>query len=700
MNTALPPFPLADGDPTLALLSQEKGLAGGRGVLIAFVLLWAAWSGLLGWTRVTHPGLDHGDITTDANILNAGENFDREGFWASCGVPALDTFRASGQGSEKTPDHYVTYPPGCYWLHQGLKALGLRELWHFRLAAVVWSSLAVLLFFVLCVRVTGAILPAAVGAGAYMLSRPFGEYADNLHYLSFSQVTLLATLLAWVAVERARTSRARMRWLIVAAACFAVDCAVTFEHTLFVGAFGLVRILLLRRWGLLFPLVLLGLVPVLVLAARMAVNAAAVGGLGDVWALMLAKLDQRTGRTGGATWPDMAWAMLDRLGWPGARSPTGSPNAEVRIGVLSPAFLAPACVLAVISLATWHLEGLRPARRAAGLALALLIGGATWSLVMREHALVHRFTVLLLLPGISAAIGALVTFGWMQWRLQPRGAPVRIAGCVAGCALLVGHVAQLRHAHALNIAWRLDRSVHEANRTRAEFEQRFADASLAFAGVKRLYMHSHDAQIGRKLGVPFDNAVGVVRAPLTAGESQMMMWTDSSVHAAVLDAVGTLGPPRLLSPPAGHLAFFFPSRAQVGAAGIGLADETRITRLWLEQTLDGGGMVIGAVAEVAPGATTAGLAMHVRLLDASGRQIGKHVVFADSSVIAPGRAAFWIDVESATPDADESRGGAVEVWWTRDGRGRLSVLTEGLVLPVESHTKLKPGGRVVVLEAP
>jgi len=651
------PLPLSGDEGT-----PDAPMRRGRIVLLAFLVLWAVWSGAVGWIRASSPGLDHGDITTDSNILNAGENFDRSGFWASWGVPTLDTVQVHG----KKPDHYVTYPPGCYWLHQSWKLLGASELWHFRLISVFWSSLAVLLFFVLCTRVSGAVLPAAIAATAYMLSRPFAEYADNLHYLSFSQVTLFGTLLGWVGVEEAQNARARSRWLLLAAGVFALDSLVTFEHTLFIAAFALLRIVLARRWGLLLPLLLLGLVPAGVLCARMAINAAAIGGMNDVWMIMQAKLRQRTGAAGGAGWSQLGQEFLDRFGWRAARSGADSENAKARVGVLAPAFLVPMFVLMVISLATWHLEGMKSARKAAGLAAALLVGGATWPLVMREHATVHTFTVLLLLPGIAATIGALVTFGWWQWRLQPRGAPVRLAGLVAGSILLIAHVSQLRHSHLLNIHANLDSEVFQRNRTIELFESRFADAKPAFADLDRLYMFSHDAQLGRKLAVPFDNDTEILHAPLAAGEAQMLDWRTS--RRAMIEGEAALGPPRFLAEPAGHLAFFFTAREQLGSADMKLSDGTRISRLWVEPTLDSVGVVVGAAVHAKPGDGAAGLTLKVRGRDASGSVIWRRSANAEQCAVVTNDAVVWVSVIAS----DDAKVRSVDVWFTREDGKRLN----------------------------
>lgn len=684
MQTDSSPFPTPD-----AGRSQTASVRRGRGVLFVFLALWVAWSGALGWLRVSHPELDHGDITTDSNILNAGENFDREGFWSSWGVPALDTFRADG----KTPDYYLTYPPGCYWLHQALKLVGVQELWHFRLVSVFWSSLAVLLFFVVCTRVSGAVLPAAIAATAYMLSRPFAEYSDNLHYLSFSQVTLFATVLGWVGIEQAGTAASRMRWLLFTAAMFTLDSLVTFEHTLFVAAFGFVRIALSRRWGLLLPLMLLGLVPVAVLSARFAINAAAMGGVSDVWAVMQAKLRQRTGASGGAGWAQVGHELLDRLGWRAARSGADSENAKARIGVLSPAFLFPASVLAVIALSTWHLEGMKPARKAAGLALALLVAGAMWPIAMREHAFVHAYTVLLFLPGIAATIGALVTFGWWQRRWQPRGAPVRVAGAVAGCVLLIAHVSQMRHAHVLNLGWKLDAAVHERNLTIEKFESRFIAARPAFADVQRMYMYSHDAQLGRKLHVAFDNDTGRMHIPLAKGEAQMLDWR--GVPRAMLDGQAGAGPPRFLAEPASHLAFFFPGRQEIEAGTVALGDGSRVSRLWMESTLDSAGVIVGAAVEAPAGKGTAGLVLHARVRDAAGTLIWKRTALAEQCAAVTDSAVIWINL--IEPPSAEGR--EIEVWFTRAGGGRSRLRIDEGTLKLPDGIRLAVDGRSLLLRA-
>ena len=682
IQDALSPFPR--NEPAKP---GPKTPRAGRAALIVFLVLWAVWSGFLGWTRLTHPGIDHGDTTTDSNILNAGENFDREGFFTSWGVPALDTARAEG----KRPDHYLTYPPGCYWLHQGLKAVGVRELAHFRLVSVFWSSLAALLFFVLLARGSGAVLPAAIGAAAYMLARPFVEYADNLHYLSFSQVTLFATLLAWIGIEQAQTPRSRMRCLLLGAAMFTLDSLVTFEHTLFIAVFGLARIVMTRRWGLIVPLMFLGLVPVGVLCARFAINAVAIGSAGEVLALMKAKLMQRTGATGTTSWVEIGRELLDRLGWAPVRSGAESINSDVRVGVLARPFLLPAIVLGVMALSTWHLDGLRPARRAAGHGFALLLGGASWYVVMREHADVHAYTILLLLPGLAAAIGTLVTVGWWQRALQPKGAPVRTAGLVAGCILLAAHIAQLRHAPALNIDFKLDTQVHALNAQRAARVDQLEAARPAFAGIDRLYMYTHDAPLSRHLRVPFDNDTGTVHSPLAQSEAQVI-WAEPWAAKAIVEAARLLGPPRAAAAPADHLVFYFSNRENLGALDIPMHQAARLTRAWAEASLDGEAFVFGASCELAKPADAATTRLRARIVNPRGNVIARPQAvrtFASGS-----RVVGWAQLDRATIPPDSR----IELWFTVEAHGRLRLQPAGAALP--GSVTIPGDGRAISLPAP
>lgn len=661
--------------------------------VLIFIAAWIGWLGVLGWVRHAHPGLDHGDLTTDANILNAGENFDREGFWKTGGVPAVDTFRAEG----KRPDFYITYPPGCYWIHQLYKAAGVRELASLRIAAIAASGLGALLFFVLCMRISGSACAAMVAGLAYMLTRPFAEYADNLHYIAFSQLTLMATLLGWVLLEEATTSAARLRWAVLTGAVFAMDAFVTFEHTLFVGAFAAVRIVLLRRWALAVWLAALCAAPVAVLAARFLVNSIALGSFGEVWSHMAGKFRQRTGLGGaGVGFDEVGRAVLTRLGWPPLRGPGGGPDAEFRIGVLAPAVLLPMVVLAVITLATWHLEHLRAVRRMAGGALALLIGGATWYIVMREHAVGHRFTVLLLLPGIAAAIGTLVAAGWSQWRAQPRGAPVRLAGLVAGCILLVAHIAQLRHAHVLNIPWKLDGAVHAVNLLRVEFDERFAAARPHMKGIERLYMYTHDAQAARKLGVRFDNAIRVVHAPLAENEAQAVIWLSERHRSVAGEAHKLLGPARFMAPPADYLAIHFAGRTELGAMRLAGSQGLELRRAWVEPTLDGSGVVLGAeAASSEKGFKASALMLHARILGPDGSPRERTSVGFEQRVAAEGAGHAWVFFDGRALEG----AGSLELWLVdRAAKRRIRFEGSGATLP--EGVRLSDDGKSLILTPP
>lgn len=580
-----------------------------RGAVALFAALWIAWVGALGWLRATHPGIDHGDPTTDSNILNAGENWDRNraaggsGPWASWGIPAVDTFRGGG----KTPDWYTTYPPGAYWFHQAVKsvarAVGLpRDAGVFRAVSVAVSGLAVLVLFALVRRVggPGSAVVALAACAVYMLARPVVEYADNLHYISLGRLTLLATVYAWVRYEGAETARWGAAWLAACAGAFLLDSWLTFEHAMFVVLFAAVRCVWARRPGRLVAVGLLGCVPVLVLGVRLLMNRAVLGSFRAAVDVLRAKAEQRVGSGAtGTGWSALAQAWGDRLSWPGAAGPVDGAAAEFTMPLVSWWVGAPLAALAVLLIATWHVEAMKPARRTLGLGLLLLAGGLTWFAVMTEHAIVHRFDAMLIAPGVGVTVGALAAAGLMQRRFQPPGAPVRLIGLLLGVGVVGVWIGSLKSSYALNTVVRAEASVREAVARRAEALSAFAAAGRALAdgGVKRLWMLERDAPAGRALGVPFDNAAGeqVLAAPLAVDAALLVpLWNPSGRRQAAA-LTETHGLPDVISSlSAGAYVVFRAGRGDADRVAHAARSGLRIDRMAWRATLDGAGWVLAA----------------------------------------------------------------------------------------------------------
>lgn len=556
--------------------------------------------GSLGYLRWSDPRPDHGDPTTDANILNAGENFDREGLFKSFGIPAIDTYRSA----ETRPDYYITYPPGAYWFHQAVKALGVTSPRGFRVASLVVSALAVLTLFALIGRLSGDPLPAALACVLYITAKPFVEYADALHYISLSQITLFATLYAWLRFEDAQRSGSSLGWLIGAGVLFFLDSWLTFEHTLLILAFATIRVFWLRRPGRLLAVVLLGLVPLLVLVIRFLLDRAVLGSFDAVWAVFRAKAEQRIGSASSGTGLHaLLDAWLPRLSWPAAHIPPDSPDAEFAIPFLSWWFIAPAGALLMLAIAAWHLPAFKPFRRALGAGVLLLVCGLTWFFAMTEHAIVHRFTAMLILPGLAAIGGGLIAGGLAQRQLHPRGAPARWIGRLLALVALGAWIAAFGSSFALNRAVVSFTGINPPSPTVAAANARrdaalasFAAASATLKDTDHIIMFDVDAPAARALGRPFENEPGTIPAALGPREALLVpLWSEPARRAAVA-ASSKLGLPDRIGPEIDPYLAFRGSAPVVAAPTITANSGLTITRAALLPTLDKSGIFFGALA--------------------------------------------------------------------------------------------------------
>jgi hypothetical protein len=251
----------------------------------------------------------------------------------------------------------------------------------------------------------------------------------------------------------------------------------------------------------------------------------------------------------------------------------------------------------MLAIAHWHLRGLGPIRRLFGIGAALLLGGVTWFLFMTEHAISHRFTVMLLLPGVAAIAAALIASGLAQPELHAAAAPgrpraiVRLIGPIIALAAFAAWCEPLRTSFALNTVMRADRTVRQAVHRRAQALDAFAAAAGRLAGVNHLMMLGYDAPAARALARPFDNAPARGAAPLprTLRDDQAVLaplWTPQAGASAV-KLVDSLGLPAMLSttlPP--YLIFTADQSAVPSSSKLTTASGLRIERFAWRRAID------------------------------------------------------------------------------------------------------------------
>ena len=555
-----------------------------RTALVGFLVYWLVWMSVLAYIWTSHPELHHGDSFSDANVLNAGRNFDAYGLGLNYG---LSTHWAT-HSPERPAAPYTHYPPGPEWILQGLKACGLHTLSQFRAAALVASGLALLLLLFVFARLTGSYVIAALAAFFYSFSAPFAQYADSLHQFAYAQLTLALFLILWLAYERARAPLARKVWLFLAALVFCVDLWLTFEHIAFVPVFVLGRVLFVGRRRDWRGLVTVALVPVVMVGLRLAHNSVALGGvqtaLQDIVgaARFRAALDHQT-----LTAEDMLKTWQARLGAVGL--PVSNYNMEFMYPVQKRGLQLPIALLAAMLLCTWHRPAQGGMRRALGQAILLLLAGGVWLVAMRNHALVHRHVILQLLPGLALLLASLVGCGLLQWWDSPGRAPRRWVGPILAAVVVLGFASQIRESQALNFLADLEPNVRVLVKQRQTGAAVMARAAAgALRDVRRMYFIPGEYPVlANQVGCPYALVNGALPLPLGENEAIWIeLWSDTEKQLAA-EAFAHFGFPDRLSPPC-EVSIVFRAAGNPGTAvDVRYEDGCTISRLRCVPTLDG-----------------------------------------------------------------------------------------------------------------
>ncbi|MCZ6698948.1 MAG: hypothetical protein O7D94_08480, partial [Planctomycetota bacterium] len=287
---------LTDNESGRWLARQE------RSCTIAFLVFWAAWTGVLAYTWTRFPDLHHGDYLSDGNVLHSGINYDAHGLRENWGLPSYLDVGASGE-KPRFDTHYPALP---YWLLQVCKAAGCESLSSFRAVAVGVSAVASLLGMILMTLLTRSRLIGALSGFFYMYNCAFAGYADALHQFAYGQLALFAVLLFWIGYERGSSPGRRGLALAMAAVFFFIDGWITFEHMAFVPIFAAGRWFWLRQRRLLTGCIVIGLVPVAVLASRVSHNAMALGGFEQA----IGDFRNAASYRGGHSDEDLTWSKV------------------------------------------------------------------------------------------------------------------------------------------------------------------------------------------------------------------------------------------------------------------------------------------------------------------------------------------------------------------------------------------------------
>jgi hypothetical protein len=551
------------------------------------------------------PGLTHGDHYSDANILIAGRNFDSQGLAFRNGLPVQYTCIPAGH----VPEPYTHYPPGPEWLHQGLKALGLRTLASLRLSslAVSWAGAALLcrLFFLF----TRSLPIACVATLFYVASSGFLAYADSLQQFAYRQLTLPAILLAWHRVETAAPGPKRRLWTTAACAVYFLDGWISFEQILLVATFVTGRVLLDRRRDLVVPLLAVLAMPVLVMGTRVAHNASVLG-LGAT-VTDLAGLDTMDG-VSPSRW-DVGRTWIGRLGGADVEH-----EREFELPLLRPWVAAPLAVLALIAMATGRWRRLDPVGRGLRPSLLLLAAALPWFVVFPTHGIVHPHLVMLLLPGFALGAGSLAAMPLHRMEFPAWRA---VAGAAA-LALVTAYAAITAHRVPFARLWPVDKGARAIVDDRVRLRGQYLAASEALRDQRCVVLLGNHPYIAAALTAPSHPSVVRTRTwdtmvpDLARDESLWIEAWSPPERAAAVAAALRYGLPDLLAP--GRISLVFhgtpPTERRLNAdLGAGLS----LSRIRVSRTLEGDDIVV-AVEVAGPPSEAATLVLEGRLIDARG----------------------------------------------------------------------------------
>jgi len=573
-----------------------------RAATVSFLVLGALWMGILGFIWVNNPELHHGDSYSDANVLNAARNFDRAGFRRLRGL----LYHDATWTPERPGTPYTHYPPGPEWVHEALKTLGLRDLSAFRLASIVVSSIALLLFFHVASKLTESRTVAALASFFYACSPAFASLADSLHMHAYAQLTLFVCLAAWLAYELASAPMARRTWLTLAAFAYFCDLWMTFEHIVMIPLFAAGRLLLNKgratRSGL---LAILG-AGSLALCTRVVHNSVGLGGLGPALRDLGGVATYRAGLSdtlrhqnflrSAATLVEV-WSM--RLGWT-AVEPVHH-DAQLAYPVLARAPLLLAGALGIVVLCMRAGRSAIPVRRGIANGLLLLLVGGAWFLAMSNHSKSHRHIVMLLTPGFALVLGAFAGAGLQQIWSARRGAPIRWVGPLLTSALVFAFAWPMRGSIALNQIASLDQKVRALVERRRE-----ATRVLARAGngplrqVERLHVSGEKyPELVYHLGLPYEFVRPATKVPTISPSSVCWVeyWSDAE-KALAWQAMERWGFPDVLSEPYDLSLVFWGRGTTSYDTDVRWENGVRLLGLRSARSLDGASVVIQALLDV------------------------------------------------------------------------------------------------------
>lgn len=677
-----------------------------------FVVLWLLWGVLIGVIRYQHPGMEIGESWGDSDIIAAGRFFDVHGYALTHHMPRLETaLPASGEHLKV----YNTFPPGPFYIHQAVKALGITSLHDQRIVSLIYTHFGELLLFLFIRRITRSGGLALIAACLHMFSLPYAGYSTGF-WVNMGQPTLFAALYAWARFEdaldlrRAGADARPGRWLTLAALVTFIDFWIVFEHgpliAIFVAGRAIVRARTRRlSFRAALPTVaaaaVVAAMPALVMFLRILHTAAAKdsGLLGGVRHFIASAGSRSWDNPKANTFVDVGIVWLSRLGFPWSGDPVLAHNRQFMFPVLGPVILGLWLALACLITLRWRDPRLasRGVKRGLGVGILLVIGGLSWTVLMRNHVWTHLFTIFTLMPGLAVLMASLA-WGGIALALPAdadratRPAPARVlagAPILLSAALIAAMLGNLAHSDLLNHAWQLD----ERKRERVKSAEReygiLADAGQRLRNVDRLYLFPKLPAVTHALGVPFIHQTAPPTDHPRKGELVALETWSPRARAAALQLADRHGFPDLCREPS-RLIIFPSARGrslglQADVEGLGRILDVRIAR-----TLDNRDVaMMWRIAAPGIESVLGRVSLGVVLRDSDGREVERRTAWL--RVAADDAAIVWCTL----PASSWRRASSAAIFaWNPADRKTLTWSSDALPAGVA----LAPDGRSLICD--
>jgi hypothetical protein len=181
--------------------------------------------------RITFPDLDHGDEYSDANVLNAGENFVKFGFRQCYFLPLFEP------QLDAPRNLYTHYPPLADIINGVIRVVFQTDsLRVFRGVSLLFSLLSIIFWYLFIKKFTGSDTIAFVSSLFYMFNPMFILIADSLHQSAYAEFLKSVILFIFIITVNSYKKR-KILFLIFLWILLVIESLVTFEYIIYLSLF-------------------------------------------------------------------------------------------------------------------------------------------------------------------------------------------------------------------------------------------------------------------------------------------------------------------------------------------------------------------------------------------------------------------------------------------------------------------------------